>query len=258
MTTTAGTGTQAIDRAASLLVRVVESDEGYTVGELATVTGLPKSTASRLLRALERHGLVGRDPDGGGLRPGRVLVDYAQRDSGTVDLIALAQPGLERIGSKCGETVNLAVPTADGNVEIIAQVDSIYLLGANNWVGRRGVVHASAFGKVFMAHGVVPQPARLDRVAPRTITDRAVLGAQLDAVRRRGFAVAFEELEPGLLAVAAPIRDRTGRVVASISISGPTVRLAASDLDRLGALVVGESRVLSARLGYRPPQEGAA
>ena len=76
------TGTQSIDRASQLLVHVVEEEDAPTVGELAQLAGLPKSTTSRLVGALERQGLVQRDPSGGAISPGPVLLRYAHRESG--------------------------------------------------------------------------------------------------------------------------------------------------------------------------------
>src|SRR5918994_5885549 len=83
---TTQTGTQSIDRAAQLLVHLLETDAPPTVGELAARSGLPKSTTSRLVGALERQGLVQREP-GGGLRPGAVLTRYARRETGEAELV---------------------------------------------------------------------------------------------------------------------------------------------------------------------------
>src|SRR5262245_23579626 len=98
-------GTQAVDRAAELLIRVIESDRQHRLTALSTPSGLPKSTTSRLLASLERQGLLQRDRYGA-FRPGSVLLWYASH-TGTGDLIALAQPTLERLGEKTAETVNL-------------------------------------------------------------------------------------------------------------------------------------------------------
>jgi DNA-binding IclR family transcriptional regulator len=242
-------GTQAVDRAAELLVRVVESDRPRAFTELVAASGLPKSTTSRLLAALERPGLLQRDRDGA-FRPGPVLLRYASH-TGTADLIAFAQPVLERLGDKTGETINLAVP-GGGAVEQIAQVDSRYLLGATNWVGLRVPLHCSALGKVFLAYAAAALPAgRLERRTARTITSRVILDEELDRVRRDGFAVARDELEPGLTAVAAPVHDRGAAVIAALSVSGPSVRLTDERMDEVAALLVGEAGTLSSLLGHR-------
>jgi IclR family transcriptional regulator, acetate operon repressor len=251
------TGTQAIDRAAELLVRLIESDQAWSTVELADDARLPKSTASRLLRALERHELVQRDPRDGTLRPGSVLVQYARRGTANLDLVALARPTLERLAELSSETVNLAVPSGQG-IETVAQVDSPYMLGTTNWVGRQLVLHASALGKVLLAAGTAPLARTLEAVTAATITDRAALDRDLARVRVRGYATSIEELEPGLLAVAAAVRERSGAVIAALAISGPSIRLEERSLDRLGTLLVEEADALSARLGYRKLEEGAA
>jgi IclR family transcriptional regulator, acetate operon repressor len=245
------TGTQAVDRAAALLVRVVEADGPVSFGAITEATGLPKSTTSRLLGALERHALLERDRDGA-LRPGTVLTRYARRASATDQLVVTARPYLEELGRSTGETVNLAVPGA-GAVEQIDQVDSSYLLGATNWVGLDVPFHCSALGKVFLAHRVVGlPPGRLEQRTDRTITTRDALTDELDLVRRSGYAVADEELEPGLVAIAAPVRDSGGHVVGALSVSGPSMRLTADRIVTVAGLTMRSAALLSAALGFDP------
>jgi DNA-binding IclR family transcriptional regulator len=242
----APTGTRAIDRAAQLLVRVVENSEPETVTKLAKTIGLPKSTASRLVAALERQGLVQRDGGRGSIRPGPVLVSFARRGVPNAELVELAGPSLDRLADVTGETVNLAVPATRG-VEQLAQRDSRHFLGSTNWVGRSVPYHASAVGKVFLAFAAAEPPKQLEQLTPRTVTDRRDLERALADVVFRGYASAVEELEPGLWAVAVPVFGASG-VVAALSISGPTVRLEERQLDELGQLLVAEGAALSARL----------
>src|SRR5437016_5170960 len=197
-------GTQAIDRAAQLLVRVVESSQPLGVNELAERSGLPKSTTSRLLGALERQGLVQRLGDRGRLRPGPVLLRFATRD-GTASLVELARPSLRRLADASGETINLAVPGA-GGVEHLAQEDTAHFVGVTDWVGRRVPFELAANGKCFLAYG-----------------GGEVAAAEL--IRSRGYATSVDELEVGLSALAAPVLGTDGAVVAALSISGPATRL---------------------------------
>ncbi len=214
------TGTQAVDRAAELLIQVVHGPGPVTFTELAAATGLAKSTTSRLLMALERHGLVQRDPRGR-FRPGEVFVSYAWRGGAEAGLVTVAQPFLDRLGDATGETINLGV-AGRGRVEQIAQVDSTYLIGGTNWVGLSVPLHCAALGKVLLAYGAAElPPGRLEQRAPRTITSRGALELDLREVRRRGYAVTGEELEPGLVAVAAPVYRDGAEVVAALSVSGP-------------------------------------
>jgi DNA-binding IclR family transcriptional regulator len=235
------TGTQAIDRAAQLLVEVIESERAPAVGELAESSGLPKSTASRLLRALERHGLVQRDGARGGFRPGPVLVRFAQGDS--PGLVALADAHLDALAELSGETVNLAVPTPLG-VDQLAQRDSRHFLGSTNWVGKRVPYQVTANGKVLLAWGAAPAEPSW-RLA-------------LEGIRARGYATAVDELEEGLTALAVPVLDASGRAVAALSISGPTIRLTRGRVEELAPRLIEEGLSLSRKLGHQDDQRGAA
>jgi IclR family transcriptional regulator, acetate operon repressor len=256
-------GTQAVDRAARLLTEVVHSPDSVTFTELAAATGLAKSTTSRLLVALERNGLVRRD-EAGRFRPGEVFIRFAWRGGAEAGLTEVAQPFLKRLGAATGETINLGVER-DGMVEQIAQVDSVYLIGATNWLGRPVPLHCAALGKVLLAHGAAVLPGkRLERLTPQTITSRAALDAELAAVRRDGYAVTDGELEPGLVAVAAPVYRDGGVVAAALSVSGPATRLTRPRLAEVAAACMTEANGLSTVLGHRPDgaphaqQEGAA
>ena len=234
-----GTGTQAIERAALLLVHVVEADSPPSVGELAQTSGLPKSTTSRLVGALERQGLVQRLGDRGRLRPGPVLLRFAGRD-GAATLVELARPSLHRLAGASGETINLAVPGPEG-VEHLAQEDTAHLVGVIDWVGREVPFEAAANGKCFLAFGLANRPT-----------------PALQRIRARGWATSVDELEDGLSAVAAPVLGPDGDAIAALSISGPTARLTSERIHELAPLLVEECDRLAARLGHRDKTRGAA
>src|SRR3954471_10432592 len=159
-------GTQAIDRAAQLLTLVLDSDQPLGVSDLATAAELPKSTASRLVSSLERHGLVRRNGARGKVQAGPAILRSAHRGVVERNLAELGQAPLEVLSERSGETVNLAVPGTRG-VEHLAQVDSIHFLGTGQWVGRTVDYHTTAVGKVLVAYGAAELPAgRLRRTAP--------------------------------------------------------------------------------------------
>ncbi|MFM1965752.1 MAG: hypothetical protein RL134_1477 [Actinomycetota bacterium] len=228
-------GTQAVDRAAAVLTAVLGSTDPVSFADLVARTGLPKSTLSRLTTSLERNGLLQRTASGA-WQPGTAITDYALSVRPEDDLVRIAQPYLDALGEMTGETVNLAVPVA-GEVRQIAQVDSTYLLGAVNWLDRPVPFHCSALGRVFLAHGTPVPTGRLPRLTERTITSRAELAEALERVRRDGVAVVDSELEPGLVAIAAPIRSADDTVVAAVSVSGPSVRLTAGEIARVARAV---------------------
>jgi DNA-binding IclR family transcriptional regulator len=242
------TGTQAIDRAALLLTQVIEGTEPASFTELAAASGLAKSTTSRLLTALERHQLVRRDPDGR-FWPGELFVRYAWQGTADADLVAVAQPYLDQLGELTGETVNLGLES--GNiVQQVAQVNSRYMIGGTNWVGLAVPLHCSASGKVLLAYGAAEVPAEpYEARTQSTITSRPRLEAELARVRERGFAVTDEELEPGLVAVAAPVFAGGLAAIAAISVSGPASRLGAGQLPATATHCVEVAQALSSTLG---------
>lgn len=251
-------GTAAIDRGAELLVRVLESPEPAALSDLARATGIPKSTASRLLSALERRGLVEQDGERGRLRPGPAILRVAVRGMLERNLVDLSSLSLDALGQDTGETINLAVP-GRGGVEHLAQVDSTHFLGAGQWVGQSVDYHCTAVGKVFLAFGSAALPPEpLQSMTTQTITDRRTLAAELKVVRARHFAAAVDELELGLAAIAAPVHDTDGKVIAALSISGPTTRMSPRRIDELEPRLIDEAQTLSDRLSPTPEGEPIA
>ena len=239
-------GTQAVDRAAAVLTAVLGSTDPVTFADLVARTALPKSTVSRLTTSLERNGLLQRTA-AGAWQPGTAITDYALSVRPEDDLLRIAQPYLDALGALTGETVNLAVPLA-GEVRQIAQVDSTYLLGAVNWLDRPVPFHCSALGRVFLAYGTPLPPGRLPKLTECTITSRAELGAALERVRSEGVAIVDSELEPGLVAVAAPIRSADDTVVAAVAVSGPSVRLTTAEIPAIAQAVRASAADISTAL----------
>jgi len=254
----AAPGTQSIDRAGEMLARLLDSEEPMSLRDLAEAADLPKSTASRLLTALERHGLVHQAGERGKLEPGPAILRFAHRGGVERHLVEAANPALQAVAETSGETVNLSVPTSNG-VDHLAQVDGRHFLGAGQWVGRRVDYHCTANGKVFLAFGVAElPPGPLARLTTDTVVNRAALEDDLERVRRDGYATAADELEDGLSALAAPVRGPTGEVIAALGISGPTLRLTGPRVAELAPILVREATALEGRLGKHRPGERAA
>ncbi len=251
-------GSQSIDRAALVLRHLMQCDNYVSLTTMIEETQLSKSTAARMLRALERNGLAHRGT-AGGYRPGPALIEYAQRGTSTGDLAAIAWPFLVHLGDATGETTNVGVPTPAG-IARIAQIDSHHPLGAGNWIGQRIPTHTSAMGKVFLAFGAAQPPyGRLKRMGPNTITSLPALIESLEAVRRNGYATTWEELSEGLCSVAAPVRAVDGRVIAAISVSAPVVRTDHERFTELARYVKDTATAVSAALGHQPePQTRTA
>ena len=250
-----GTGTQAIDRAMSLVAAVIKADEPLTYPELQDECGLAKSTTSRLLAALERTELLERHGDGGYVA-GPLFWLYATRHDPWEELVRIARPTMELIGDDTRETVNLSVNRGDRVVQV-AQVDSTYLLGTKDWTEADVPAHASALGKVLLAYGALEIPDRLERVTSNTHTDPDALRRELSSVLRDGWASTVDELEIGLTGVAVPVRGAEGQVIAALGVSGPNPRLE-SRIDEVGRRLDERAKQLSALLRRGTHKRGAA
>ena len=238
---------QSIDRAADLLAAIAAAPAPATAPELADVCGLNRSTAWRILATLEYHGLVERDPDTSRYRLGFAVLQLAAA-AGHEPLVRLARPVLRRLADATGETVNLAV--ARGLELVYAdQVQARHVM-APNWLGHAVPLHATSTGKAFLA--ALPDSEldalALERFTDTTITDRAVLRAELASVREQGYAVSHGELEAALWGVSAAALDATGRPAAVVSVWGADARVR-ERLDALGAQCAAAAAELRARLG---------
>ena len=239
---------QSADRALAILTAFDEGRPDVGVSELAAELGMHKSTVSRQLAALERRGLVRRY--GERFAPGPELARLGTLAIRGFTLAGAARQPLESLAEQTGETVNLAVRDGDRALNVL-QVDASHFVGVTDWTGRAAPLHASANGKALLAFGDAPGPGRLTRLTPRTIVDRGELRADLERTRDAGFAVAVEELELGLHAVAAPVFDAAGACIAAVSVSGPAYRLHETRLPEVGALCADAAADVSARLGFR-------
>lgn len=247
-------GVQSVDRAISVL-EILARNGDAGVSEVAAEIDVHKSTAFRLLGALESRGLVEQAGDRGKYRLGFGIVRLAGAVTGRLDVSRQGRPVLEQLAEEFGETANLAVLQQHYAVNL-DEVRGASAVTVQNWVGQLTPLHATSSGKVLLAH--LSKSARtklvavagLERLTPNTVTVRAQLERELADVRARGFALAVEEYEIGLNAMAAPVRSGSGEVVAALSCSGPAYRLTEQRMrDQTPALVAAADE-LSRRLGH--------
>jgi len=204
----------AAQRAVAILDALAEAGDVGT-NELARLTGLPPSTVSRQLGTLAAAGLVEHDPETGRYRLGIRVVRLANAVLARLDVRRVARPHLEELVRLTGETATLHVP-GEQDAVTVDFVPSAHAIQHVSQLGRPSIGHATSAGKIMLAFTARPlSDGPLRRYTPRTITDRAALASELERVRARGFAEAFDEREPGLAAVAAPEADHTGAALAS-------------------------------------------
>lgn len=226
---TGGAGqVQSVDRALTILEIIADAGADVGVTDIAGRLGIHKSTVSRLIATLESHSLV-QAGERGGYRLGLGLLGLAASAAFSLDLVKLAQPALRELSRATGETANLAVLVDDAAL-YLDQVSGTSTLQAHSWVGQRIPLHATSNGKVLLAFS---DPELLDRISSRqlashtatTLVDPGALRREIEQVHAQGWAVAVDELEPGLAAIAAPIHGFRAELVGSLSISGPSFRM---------------------------------
>ena len=250
------TGTRAVVRAVTVLKALGRSSNPYGVTELGTATGLSKATVFRLLGALENEGMVARDGGSGAYRLGPEMISLGASALSTTDLREVAHFELMRLTAESGETSTLEV-LAGSDVLVVDEVQGRFLFSATPEIGRRWPIHATSTGKVLLAFSDArPALPRLTRYRPRTIATRAELERELARVRDHGYAFAVDELEPGLVALAAPIRNHFGAVVAALSINGPASRLTPKRRRELISKLCEAATRVSRRLGADATRNG--
>jgi IclR family acetate operon transcriptional repressor len=247
---------EASQRAVAILDALAEAGEVGT-NELGRLTGLPASTVSRQLGTLAAAGLVERDVDSGRYRLGIKVVRLANAVLARLDVRRVARPHLEELVRITGETATLHVPGEEDAVTVDV-VPSAHYIQHVTQLGRPSIAHASSAGKVMLAFSGRPLPTGpLRALTPRTITTRAALAEEIERVRLDGYAEAFEEREPGLAAVAAPVWSATGALAAIAALQGPTARFGRPEVEAAVAPLVERAALISAALGWDGRHAGA-
>jgi IclR family transcriptional regulator, acetate operon repressor len=227
----------------------------WSVTEMSQHLGVHKSTMSRLLTTMEAAGFVRRAPNNGHYALGPRLLEMAALVLSRLDVRTVARPWLEELSRASQETVNLAVWDHDEavNVDQVASTQPILYMG---WIGRRTPAHASSTGKALLAY---QPPEVIDRVLSRplhaftraTVTDAARLRQELRWIRECGYAIAEDEFQDGVTAVAAAILTR-GLAAGVVSISAPTYRTTRQRKGQFVQLLTTAAREIGQRMEIAP------
>jgi len=249
---TATASVQSVDRALTILELLARDGEAG-VTDIAAELGVHKSTAFRLLATLESHRMVEQDGDRGRYRLGVGNLRLAGATTARLDLVTEARPVCRQLAADTGETVNITV-RSETSALYLDQVAGSSALQSHNWVGQHIPLHATSNGKVLISElndaELKAAVRELPRLTDKTVKKRTELKAQLEHIREVGYAVVVDELEVGLTAAAAPIRNAHGDIVASMSISGPTFRLTDERLEETVPLLLAAAIEVSHRLGW--------
>ena len=238
---------QSIRRAFAVLDALDDGPLGVT--DVADRSGLPKSTAARLLATLVGEGAVEQVPGETAYRLGPRLVTLGGGFSLIRSLAAVGRPVLADLAAQSGEAAGLGVPDGD-LIHYIDQVDTPNPVLVRDWTGARAPLHAVSSGQVLLAFRTPAAIERylagsLERFTPRTLAESDDVRERLRDVRRRGYAWAIEEFDAGISSVAAPIADASGEVIAAVHIHGPSYRFpaAGTEADLAQAVVAGAARI---------------
>ena len=245
---------QVLDRVFQILDLLAEDKGELGATELAQQLQLHKSTVHRLLVILEHHRFLQKNADNAKYRLGWRLFELGTLAVSRLDLYSLARPHLESLMKKTGETAHLGVITGSELISI-ASIETDRNLRTPATVGRRSPLYCTSQGKSILAFSPENVAADLIRgiqfkaYTRNTITTATRLKSELERVRKCGYALDNEEFENELRCIGAPVFNHEGKVVAAMSIAGPTYRVGGGHIPRLVAAVLAASKQLSAALG---------
>jgi DNA-binding IclR family transcriptional regulator len=247
---------QVLERSLGILELLSSNGPELSLIELSEQLRLHKSTTHRLLGVLEQYRFVEKSSSSGKYRLGLKLFELGSKAIADLNWRERARRHLQRLAFDTGETAHLCI-LDDGEVLYLEKVEAPRTVRVPSIVGRRYPAHCGGAGKALLAF----QPEEeIDELIKRrglksytrnTFTTPAQLKEGLRLVRERGYAVDNEEFEEGLECIGAPIKDYSGKVIAAISIAGPTFRMTEEKIAVLARSVIEAAQELSADLGYQ-------
>ncbi len=248
--------TDMVGKALGLLVLLGDEPRGASAAELSRRAELPFSTTYRLLGSLTRDGFVDFEPDGRRYHLGLRIFQLGQRVSNHHGFAGTAMPVLRRVTEQTGEATILSV--RDGHHHLtVNKVDGPQMFRVTSDPGHLGSLHTTAVGKALVAFAEDSERERLlaelelEPLTPHSITDRDVFRAEIEQVRRQGYAVMDEENETGMRAVAVPLLNSQGHAFASLATAVPVFRLSLEALVAQVPLLQDAAEELAARLPQR-------
>ncbi len=246
---------RALTRGLAVLSCFTPEAARHSLADLSRLVDVPKGTLYRLVETLRVAEFLEQEIDGSytlGIKAFEVGSSYLS----TLDFPQAARRALEELAAGCRETASLGVFN-HGEVVYVAIEHAQREVGIQSRIGTRHPTHCTALGKVMLADrpddevAVLLEQTGMPALTEHTHTSPDTLLAELSVIRRRGYAIDNEERSYGVKCIAAPIRDAAGRVIAAISVSGPSFRVSADTLPDLIAAVVAAASSVSRRQGFR-------
>jgi DNA-binding IclR family transcriptional regulator len=246
---------QVIDRASEILDCFTFDRPEMSVSEIAAKTRLHKSTAHRILIAMEYNGLIQQNRHTGYYYLGLKLFKLGNQALARINLREIAKPYLIDLMEETQESVHLAIPD-ENQVLYVEKVEGPHALRMPSRVGRRIPMYCTSLGKAMLSclHEdevrKIIKSQSLRGYTPNTITKADKLLAELRRTQKLGYSVDNEEIELGLTCVGSPVRNHAGELVGAISIAGPSVRVRPARISALGKAVMKVAAAISTELGY--------
>ena len=250
MTTAETSPATAVDRALNILEAAAHRREGLTNSEISRRLSIPKSSASYILRTLERRGYLRRDAENGRYRLGLKILSLGREAHALLDVAEIARPFMQALVQRVRLTCHLAV-LDHGEAVYIEKVDAPGFFKVNTWVGRRMYVHSTSVGKTLLAWlpksevEAILHEQGLKKRTPKTITTLSRFLAELETVRVQGYAVDDEENSVGARCLAVPIFDAQGGVPAAVGVSGTLTQVSEAELPRIAEALKETTRRIS-------------
>jgi PcaR/PcaU/PobR family beta-ketoadipate pathway transcriptional regulator len=248
---------ESLSRGLSILSLIAESPTPLTLTQLSEKLRVSRSAIQRLTLTLSRSGYLERDKENKKYRLGPTILSIGFSAVRDLDLKRVAFPYLEEAAKKTGETVNLALWDKK-EILYIERIVSQQALSVNIQIGSRRPLYCTSMGKAILAFMPEDQREEYLRItklvpfSPRTIIRKRDLRIELQKIRSRAFATGNEELEIGVRAVAAPIRDGEGRIIAAVNIAVPASRVSMKTVEsELAKEIVETASNISSALGYK-------
>lgn len=241
------------------ILRLFEDFDALSLNEILELTGSPKTTVLRMISSLQEMGFLSKRKDRKYML-GLSLLHYGQLVVQRLDYRKIALPMMYELRDKINEAVNLAIPDGE-EVMYVEKVDTSQMVRVYVQVGRRAPYYAGADPRILLAFmeenklNSYLETVKLTKIASRTITDKETLRKVLESCKQLGYSISFSELEDGAAAIAAPIYNHTGNVVAALSITGPDHRFQKHEEYGLIPLVIQTAARISEALGYNGSRE---
>ncbi|CAM3656481.1 IclR family transcriptional regulator [Cytobacillus oceanisediminis] len=249
---------KSVSRALDIITLVSMKKGGLGVTEIAKQIDINKSSVYRILSTLVQYGYIEQDGETGKYKLGYKFLEVSSKLLESIDLRAEARPFLQELENETNEVIHLVVYD-QGEVVYIEKLEGNETLRMHSKVGKRAPMHCTSVGKAILAH--LPSSVVLDILerkgmpvhTDKTITDKEEFLKELSQVRQKGYALDLEENEYGITCIAVPIFDHLGKVIAAVSISGPTMRMTEDRMNTLKSVMVKTGKAISARLGHVSP-----